>query len=356
MKKKLTALLLAACLLLGLAGVTAAADSKLSFISVNDTLPPELINCTAAYGSTTYVPYYVFTNYGLGISYTYTASDSVACLYSGDRQLFFDLEDGSTYDGDRYQYSVPAYLRSGTVYVPLSFTARFFGGIACSSLSGSEYGTVLRITNGSEVLTDSEFLRAAKMVMQTYYNRYQGSEGALLPDGEGSEVHAGEPVTLSFIGFPAEEILTRLAKDGTRACFFLTAEQIRSAPDTVRRLVCEGYSIGAYCAADLAAEYAEISALLFEAARVRTELVTAPAEYAAACMEQADMGGLHYCAFLIDAVGSTNAFTVTSQLESGSGGASLLMDGTAEGLPVLSVVMNYLKNGKFAVGAPRETE
>ena len=359
MKKKTIALLLTVCLLLGLAGVSAAADDKLAFVSVNDTLPPELINCAAAYGGMTYVPYYVFTNYGFGIGYTYLAGESTACLYSGDRQLYFDMENGDTYDGDNYQYSVPAIMRSGTVYVPLSFTARFFGGISYSSIAGNEYGSILRITDGTEVLTDAEFLRAAKMVMQNYFNRYQGSggAGAVSPDGEdGGEEHVGERVTLSFIGIPADEILDRLAQDGTGVCCFLTAEQIRSDPDTVRRLVCQGHSVGAYCTADLAAEYGEISALLFETAQTRTELVTAAADYAEACREQADMGGLVYCDFLLNAVGSSNAFAVTSFLESGSGGASLCLDGGADYFQTFSVVLNYLRNGKFAVGAPRETD
>ena len=130
MKKKLIAVLLSVCILLSVSGIPAAADGDLTFISINDTLPPELVNCVTYYGGATYVPYYEFTNYGLGVGYVYLTNNSTAYFYRGDRQLYFELESGSTYDGDDYQYSVHAIMRSGTVYVPLSFMARFFGGIS----------------------------------------------------------------------------------------------------------------------------------------------------------------------------------------------------------------------------------
>ena len=358
MKKKLIALLLSVSMLLLISGVPAAAEGDLTFISINDTLPPELINCVTYYGGATYVPYYLFTNYNLGLGYVYLTSSSTAYFYKGDRQLYFELESGSTYDGDDYQYSAPAIMRSGTVYVPLSFTARFFGGLSYSTITGSEYGTVLRITDGTEVLTDAEFLRAATMVMRNYAASYtgQGVGDPGAPGGEGDEIHAGERVSLSFIGMPAAEVLDRLAQDGTTACFFLTAEQLRAAPDTVRRLICEGHRVGVYCEADAAAEYAEFSALLFEAARACTELVTASGEYEPECREAAARQGLVYCGFALNALGSSNAFAITSFLENGSGDTSLCMDCGAESAEQLSIVLNYLRSGKFDVSAPRETD
>jgi len=356
-KKRMAACLLAICMLLTLTGTSLAADGKPTFLSINDTLPPELINCAASYGGTLYVPYYVFSGYGFGISYSYQVSSSTACLSAGDRQLYFNMETGDTYDGDDYQYSVPGIVRSGTVYVPLSFTARFFGGITYSSIAGNEYGSVLRITDGTEVLTDAEFLRAAKMVMKNYAANYQdngGTGGSSAEDG-GEEPHAGEIVALSFIGFPAEAVLNRLAQEHTTACFFLTAEQLRTSPDTVRRLICEGHSVGAYCESDLAAEYAEISALLFEIGRACTELVTASEDFDEACREQAKMAGLVYCDFELNAIGSSNAFAITSQLESGSGGTTLCMSCDADSAAILTVVLGYLRSGKFTVEAPRET-
>ena len=211
----------------------------------------------------------------------------------------------------------------------------------------------------TEVLTDTEFLRAAAMVLRNYAANYAGMGGIgdpNAPGGEGDEIHAGEHVSLSFLGLPAAEILDRLAQEGTTACFFLTAEQLRTSPDTVRRLICEGHRVGAYCETDLAAEYAAFSELLFEAARACTELVTAAADYEEVCREQAAQQGLVYCGFALSTIGSSNAFAITSQLENSSGGTSLCMECSAESLPMLTVLLGYLRSGKFDVSAPRETD
>ena len=101
-------------------------------------------------------------------------------------------------------------------------------------------------------------------------------------------------------------------------------------------------------------EYEETAALMFAAARAVPELVTAGAEYAEACRELARMAGLVYCEFDFDAAES-NIYAITSQLEVGSGGASLLLGGGEEEVGPLSVLLAYLMGGKFNAAAPRET-
>lgn len=355
MKKKLLALLLCAALLLPAACVPVAADDKPVFISINDTLPPELVGCVTVYGDLTYVPYYVFTSYGFGIYYDYSPETYTARLYSSDRQISFDLSGGKTYDGDNYKYSATAVMRSGVVYVPLSFVARFFGGINYSSITGSEYGSILRLTDGNAVLTDAEFLRAAKTVMRTYAASYQGHGSApATPTEAPQDIHAGEQIDLGFVGLPADGILSRLAQSRSSACFFLTAEEVRSAPDLVRRIVCSGHSLGVYCTADLAAEYRETAELMFAAARVCPELVTAEDTYAEACREQADMAGLAYCGFELSAMDGGSIYLTTSSLETGSDGASILLGSGEKDVMPLTVLLTYLINGKFNVAAPRE--
>ena len=140
MRKKLLIWLLCAALLLPVFGMPAAATEKPVFVAINDTLPPELVGCVATYNGTTYVPYYIFTNYSLGLYGTYSNETSTLTLHASDRQLSFDIANGKTYDGDNYKYSVSGIVRSGNVYVPLNFTARFFGGISYSNIAGNEYG------------------------------------------------------------------------------------------------------------------------------------------------------------------------------------------------------------------------
>ena len=108
----------------------ALANEKLSFISVNDTLPPELINVTTVHAGVTYVPYWLFTNYGLGVYYAYFSNSDTAYLYNADRQLYFNLSEGKTYDEGGYHYTAPALVRNGTVYLPLGFMSSYFGGFS----------------------------------------------------------------------------------------------------------------------------------------------------------------------------------------------------------------------------------
>lgn len=359
MKRRGLALLLAALLVLALAAGPAAAADKLSFVSINDTLPPELINCAVTYNSTTYVPYYVFSNYGLGLSYSFFPSVATAALYTADAQLYFDVTTGVTYDGDDYRYSVSAIIRNGTVYVPLSFVCRFFGFISVSNLNGNEYGSVLRLTNGSEVLTDTEFLRAAESAMGIYSRQYRESLVTETPQPSATPTlapdHGGEHVALSMAGLPSALLLRELAASKTLLTVFLTADEVRADPDTVRRLVCEGHTLGVYCTGDLAAEYPETAALLFEAARVKTVLVAAPADYAEECAARAADAGLVFCRAALDTAGrdTLNDYQLTLLISAAEGGTSVRFS-AADADALLPGTLRYLLREGYTLTHPTE--
>lgn len=362
MKKRGVATLLCVCLLALLLSAPTAAEDKLSFISINDTLPPELINTVAVYGGVTYVPYWLFTNYGLGIYYSYLSSASTAYLYTYDRQLFFGLSDGKTFDENDCQYSTQAIMRGGTVYLPLNFMCNYFGGFTYSNIAGNEYGSILRITTGSEVLGNDEFLRAAKNAMRTHYtayNRHGDSGSAQTPDpspaqpGQSEQTHEGDSVRLGLCGLPSASLLERLERLGMRACFFLTAAQVRDAPDLVRRIACEGHGLGVCCPEGTAAEFAETSLLLTEAARVRTILTLRPEEAAAPEGAAAFRWELGTAA---ETVRPTDIYAVTAALDSGSGDTALLLPCGEDSEASLGALLFYLSDRGFTVTAPRETD
>ncbi len=372
MKKKIAAAALALLLCLGaLAPLRLPASAEgLSFISVNDTLPPELIGCAVNYGGTVYVPYYLFSNYGFGIYYSYFSAAATATLFNDENQIFFELNSGKTYDSDDYRYSVSAILRSGTVYVPLAFTARFFGNVGYSFISGNEYGSILRITDGTQVLSDEEFLRAARPLMQKYWT------GAQTPPPTGTPVptaapptptptpepteepypHEGEEITLAFVGLPSADVLTLLRQRRISTWFFLTAEEVRSAPDTVRRLLCEGHRVGVHCVGDAAGEFAETSELLFAAARVCTEFVTALPDEAGGVRDQAEAASLAFYGADMSCAAGESIYTITTQLDNGEDGAALLLGCGADERADLAILLNYLAAERFEIGAPRETD
>ncbi|MBR1659033.1 MAG: hypothetical protein IJ705_01785 [Oscillospiraceae bacterium] len=215
--KRTAALLLCAALLLALVPAGSAADAeddRLGFVAINDIMPPELVDCQMFYGGVYYVPYYVFTDYGLGLSYSYFASAATAYFSTTEKQLFFDLNSGATYDGNDTHYAVSAISRGGTVYVPVGLVCRIFGGMTYSIIAGNEYGNILRLKTDAVVLSDAEFLRAARSLMRSYYQSYQSGEGGgPVPDATPEPIsHEGDRALLGFVGLPGDELLKTLAR------------------------------------------------------------------------------------------------------------------------------------------------
>ena len=132
--------------------------------------------------------------------------------------------------------------------------------------------------DSSYTLSDSQFLSAAESLMRSLYEQYSG--GGISAPGSTDVVQPGDmddPVYLSFQGLPSSALIDTLLQFEVDAGFFLTADDIRTSPETVRRLAAEGFSLGALLGAEPLAEYEAFSSLLFEAARVKTLLVSASA-------------------------------------------------------------------------------
>lgn len=314
MKRKILILTLCACLLCCcLAGPGTAADSGVCFISVNDRLL-EINSIPYFSGGVAYVPYWVFTDYDIKIYYSYLADASTAMLYNSDRQLFFDMVNNTAYDDRDNSYNYRAVLRNGVVYVPASLVCNFFGGMSSTYLIGGKYGDVLRIKDGNFVLTDTQFMLAADLPLQSRYEAYMAAQKPAetpAPDVSPGVTHnhSGTAVYLSFTGLPDAAILSALRREGAEACFFLTAGQVRSDPALVRQLDGEGFKLGVLCSGDALADYEETSALIFETARTKTLLVTALGDDAPECRSMAEENGLIFWSYDLDGM-STDAVTV----------------------------------------------
>ena len=361
--KRLTSALLCGALLLAFllsAGGSAAEEEKLTFVSINDTLPPELVNCAAYYNGASYVPYYVFTNYGFGLSYSYFVSAATAYLSTPDKQLFFELNSGDAYDGDDNHYSASAIFLNGTVYVPVGLVCRFFGGMNYSNITGNEYGSILRITTDSAVLSDADFLRAARTLMRTYYQNYWAENNGDAPEEpEAPVMHEGDRVLLGFVGLPDAETLNSLESRECSASFFLTAEEIRAFPDLMRRLSGEGYSLGVWCPEGTAGDWEEASRLLFETARVRSILICAPPERMEACLALAGKNGLACWEPDYRLLASEDAApapdTVALALEAEEGDVSLLLDDGGD-VTELELLLESLLERRYDIVGPREID
>ena len=361
MNKKLASLAL--CLALFLAvpcppGAQAASD--VCFIALNDSLP-DLGYLAYSQRSTVYVPYSVFETFR--IYHSYYASGSIASLYTSDSQLYFDLTNGNTYDGSGEYYSTSAIMRGGTVYVSVSFVCSKFG-LTWNYINGTGNGDICRIKDGGAVLSDSQFLSAASSLMANRYNAYMGitspggeivSPGATTPPAS-----AGCDLYLSFQGLPSAAMLDTLLAKKVKACFFLTADDVRSSPDTLRRIVGEGHSVGALCSGDPYMQFKETSSLIFEAARVKTVLMASESvDTSDICRKAAAENGLVFWDYSIDGIqdgaGVAYSSVVTAFLGFCRGRADVRILCCEASDRSLGSVLSYIEANNFNYQPVRET-
>jgi len=240
---------LAVCMLPGFAG---ADETGICFTAVDDDVL-DLSVRPVFVGGSPYVPWTVFGS--LGISTTYFESVNVAMLSVGSNQIMFDLNEGSCYDADGNPYPVSASSMNGTIYIP-AYTGVIFG-LTYSYISGVGSGDVVRIKSGANVLTDSQFIDAAKNKMASMASAYFGTPAppaTATPtptptptESEEPEKKEGGDVVLSFAGLPDGGLLDVLNKYNIKTCFFVTAGEAEEGGDILRRASGEGHILGLRC-------------------------------------------------------------------------------------------------------------
>ena len=360
-KKRILALALCVLLLASLfPGSVGAAANQLNFIALNDTLPPDLINVMVFYGGGIYVPYWLFTNYGFGISYSYFTSSSTAYFFNASNQIFFELSSGRTYNSNDVEYNAPAILWGGTVYLPLNFMCSAFGGFSYRTIGQNEYGSILRIVTGSETLGDDDFFQAAQGAMRRYYQAYNAADNPTTehmpasPEPEETpQPRDGDAVRLGLEGMPTAEVLDLLAQRELLTCFFLNAEEIRSDPDMVRRIACTGHGLGISCPSGSTEEMEETAALLWETARVRTILYTLPED--AAAPDGAVVFPVGGTELTSDEL-RERVYFVTTELEMRTGDQTLLFPCGDGDNAALRMLFYYLDEQGFTVVQLREPD
>lgn len=362
MKRKITAFLLAALLAFSL-GLTALTASDVCFVALNYNLL-ELDYQAISVRGTYYVPMSCFTTFGP--FYSYFSDSNSATLFTAEKQIYFEMTSGNTYDAEGNYYSASAIYRGGVVYAPVSFVCTQFG-LTWSFIAGDGYGDILRICDSPSVLSDKDFLNAASTMMQTRYNQYHstqtpstGAPATPSPPPTDPGSHADAQVSLSFAGLPDAESLNLLESYGYTACFFLTAGQVRENPDAVRRLAGGGHSLGVFCGDDPEADYEEVSNLIFEAARVKTLFITSSASDAEAVQAAATDLRLVYVDYTIDAWQNGQGFVrgdlITTLLETSSGRAHILFAVNEASPRLVGEICIYLDRMHFGVLPVRETD
>ena len=266
-QKYLSGLCAAALLLsLLLAGTAKADEITIYLMAENDQMLDLPLSAMPAWiNGDIYVPYTAFdwtvTGVNLGVSYGQerTETEYKFTLYSLNGMLVFDLNAGTCTDGFSGEAKdMRAALRNGRVFVPLAGVCSFFG--LNYTYTPTNYGTLIRITNGQERLDTQQFVTSASgLSMPTRYYKYlqelnQGTQPtpspSPTPSGGGTdepEQEDGLPVYLSFQctgGGALDNILDTLEARGIRALFLFTPDALAAAEGQLRRLVGSGHAVG----------------------------------------------------------------------------------------------------------------
>jgi len=358
MKRRIISLILVLILLVPAVQTAVADNSGLCFTATNDTLL-ELSSMTVFIGGSSYVPAKAFSAFGIYMNYF--NSESTALLSNASKQIFFNLSTGRTYDSSDTTYYVSATFQNGQVYVPVSWMCSYFG-LYYSYTSGVGYGDILRIKNGSEVLTDAAFLEAATSLMKNRYNEYYGTTDPSSPSpststgGQTGSQGYGSSVTLNFIGLPSSDFLDKLDQYSAKVCFFVTADEVSESPDIIRRIYGSGHSIGIFCQSSPETECEQVSELIFEAAQTRPMLICASPAIESSASSYADENGYAYYKPVVTIPENAQYYTtITAKLKDLRGYTSFLIPITDKTQNYISSVVEYIASNKISMPPLLET-
>lgn len=258
--KKITSKMLALCALALAAALVLSASAStgnVNLMAVNERVLLDLTadNMPRTVGGVLYVPYtmlsYQATGIDLGVNAMYSTTKRTLLVTDGELGVVFDTRANTAQDLSGITVPAQAMVRNGTVFVPIDWLCEYFGTIRCTR-TRTRYGTLIRLTSSSAILSDRAFLSAADNLLADSLNRYLESGGSgegespAPPDsGSASEPPSGGELYLALRWGDDGEECVRLAEGrGLRALFLFTPEQLREQDDLVRRLVGAGHTIG----------------------------------------------------------------------------------------------------------------
>ena len=376
-----------------LAGTQAAADGvEIYIMAENDQILVDLpLEAMPAWiGGTMYVPYHAFdwtyTGVNLGVSYgqNRTNTEYTFTLYSLSGTLLFDLNAGTCveqYSGE--DMGMKAVLRNSRVFVPLAGVCRYFG--LNYSYTPTSYGTLIRITNGQEWLSTSQFVDSAANQMRVRYNEYlkamgttaspkptssSGGGGSVSPSpspspGEGDQRQLTVALAFQCTGAGTEALLDALDGAEVKALLFFRPEELAGHELAVRRAVGSGHTVGlsvstANGTQAALAELEEGRRWLEEHLHLRTHLALLE-ELPDSGSEAAEQAGWVCWSGDLDARDdgrsrSVQRAALLDGLAGRQGTVWVLMDDSANGVGVLEQALPRMEQADYRFHLPVETD
>lgn len=382
MKKKILIVIIVICIMaVNMPTVTRAAVVPY-FIAVNDTLLP-FNDDTMPYisGYDIFVPYWVFRGAGV---WPVAAEDlEWIRLYRGP-DTFVDFFVGRGEVRDKYDNNLswPSARRIGSrFYVPLKQVCDFFD-LTYTSLPISrdiipqEQMSVIRIRSGGGVNDDS-YVGLRRNAIRDAYNEYYSapspspdppvvSPGITSPPPPVEEpppTYEDVTIYISFYDISAGgadalwELLDANAGFDYRFCFFVSVNDIYADPGLIRRISGSGHTIGIWLEEGTFDEYRKTSALLFEATKIKTVLVSASEETGDA-MSAEDLRGLVFWqaarSIMYDDTLAVDEVTAIIPTDSGAN-RNLMSSCSVNSVLILSGILSHLREYGYSVSNITET-
>ena len=249
--RRFTSLVLAVLMLMTVLPSFSGAASTVCFTSVNDTIL-NLNDETMPFwqGGTLYVPHTAVDDgrmpKELGIYCSYNREKQLVTLIQSRKVMIADIAAGTIYDRDETYYAGKAIVRGDIAFLPIEAVAKYFD--LQYSYTKVTDGYLVRIRDGSAVLSDSKFIDAAAAPMAQRYSQYekahQSGSGANSTDGSGSDSPTLRTAYPAFLvsDVPASEALLAAIGSGT-ATFVFDASALAEADDLLRRIVVSGSTV-----------------------------------------------------------------------------------------------------------------
>lgn len=375
-KHRISSLLLAFLLFLGLFWPMPTSAANLYFTSINDSvglLTSDTMPCWS--GGILYVPYTVFNaklngiNVSLGLDASYNSRSRTVTIFNLKQMLSFDMNSNNCRDEmSGVTYDARAIMRNGRPYVPLSTVCSFFGlEYSYNQLPYIPQGYLVRIKSADVVLDDATFIDAGQWHINNRLRDYTQSLSSaettnpVTPSTPAGPTDVDGSNVATYLAFRCESaeglsgILNSLDSAKQYALFFLSPEVIEAESDLVRRMLGTGHSVGILAEDEERLEQGRL--VLEELTHTRTTLAYVP-DGARAGLEEKGWVCWKETLFLEPSgtVGGTAfANTVLNRLGARRRTVYLTLEGGSDTARVLSTLLRQLSSSHYTVAVPIET-
>ena len=371
--KKIAVMIFVLFLLVALMPPVSQASVTPYFMAVNDDLLPfTAANMPYVAGSDIFVPHVIFRQVGVWETAS-AAAERVRLYRGGETFVDFYTSTGVTEDQNGTLAWPSAHRIGSTFYLPLRQVCSYFGlsfeilDVRRETIPEEQMRVIRILQPNMWVFNGATFLgynsRAIRSAYNDYFQQPPRTPETEPPEEEPQLTFSDVTMHLSFYDLNAggANLILDTFDDHTEAdsrlCFFVSAEEIAENPGLVRRISGVGHTVGLWLEEGTLEEYHELSALLFEAAKIRTVLISAD-EAAETAMETAENFGLVFWSASSSFQASPNLTEsqVTNALPTVGGERQLFRFACSENVAsVLPGVLAHLREFEYVVAGITET-